>query len=202
VPGEESSPVGAREEAEVLGLGLGRHGQTRVDGEGAHLGLGHLAEGKAHPGKRLRLERRQHVGLVLGLVSGDAQQRAGRVIGFGHPGVVAGREGLAAQARCEVEHRVKADLPVAAHARIGRFTRRVAGDERVHDPRAELGPKVDCEVGHPQGVRESSRLGHGGRRAAAALGVVLLIAPQLERHRDGFPGSAGQQRRDCAVDAT
>ena len=71
-------------------------------------------------------ERGEHVGLVLGGIGGDPQQRAGGVVGLGDPGVVTGGQALAAEPVGEVEHRVEADVAVAADARV----RGLAGRER------------------------------------------------------------------------
>ena len=50
-------------------------------------------------------------------------------------------------------------------------------------------------------MRERSRLGHRGRRAAALLGVVLAVRPELERDGDGLAVLRAEERGDARVDA-
>ena len=101
---EEARPVRARQEAEVLRVGLGGDREPGVGRDPPDLGLGQLPEREAHARQGLRRERRQHVGLVLGRIGGGAQQRAALL---GHDAcVVAGGEGGAAETLGELQHRI------------------------------------------------------------------------------------------------
>ena len=114
-------------------------------------------------GKRIRAsdagdKRREHVGLILGGIGRDAQQRPIWMIGLGDPRVMAGREPGAAEAHGQVEHRVEPDVAVAADARVRRLPGREAGDERLDHAGPELRAQIDREVGQPHRVRERPRL--------------------------------------------
>jgi hypothetical protein len=61
--------------------------------------------------------------------------------------------------------------------------------------------QVDGEVRDPHLVSQRSRLGHRRGRAAAALGVVLGVGPQLQGHRDGLTLARAEVRGHGAVDA-
>ena len=173
--------------------------------------LAQLAQREAHPRQRLGLERRQHVGLVLGLVGGGAQQRPARVVGLRGARVVAGGQRRAAEAVGELEHRVEPHVAVAAHARVGRLPRRVAGDERVHDPGAELARAGRCvKCGMPIGcasarawataVAEQQLLSASFSASAHSSSVTATVVPvcahrcaatRCRRRRSWPPACAG-----------
>ena len=83
-------------------------------------------------------------------------------------------------------------MAVAADARVRGLPRLVARQPRLDHPGAELRAQVEREVRHPHPVGERARDAHRVRRAARRLGVVGLVGPQLERHRDR--ALAGEQR--------
>ena len=95
----------------------------------------------------------------------------------------------------EGEHRVEAHVAVAAHARVRRQPRGMVGQERRDDARGESGAQVEREVRQPHPMSHRAREPHGVRRAARGLGVVGLVAPQLERHRDGLVARARDEQR-------
>src|SRR4051794_24574548 len=66
----------AREEAEVLALGLRGHGEAVLGGDLAHPALLEPGERKAQRAEQLRRQLREHVALVLGGVRGRRQQGA------------------------------------------------------------------------------------------------------------------------------
>ena len=74
-------------------------------------------------------------------------------------------------------------MAVAAHARIRGLARRKSRDERLDYPGPKLVPQVDREVRQTHRVGELASLGNRRSRAAAALGVVLRVRPQLQRDR-------------------
>ena len=180
VAGQERGLAGAGQEAQVLRLGLGGHGQPGLGGQRAHLRLGQLPEREAQPRERRGRDGREHVGLVLGLVGGGAQQPVVR-----HPRVVARGQIGRAEPVGERDHRVEAHVAVAADARVRRHAVRVARQERVDHAGPERLAQVEREVRHAHPVRDRARHAHGVRGAAGGLGVVLGVRPQLERDRDG-----------------
>jgi hypothetical protein len=114
---------------------------------------------------------------------------------------VAGGQRRGAEAIGEGEHGVQAHVAVAAHARVGGQAGGVLGQPGVDDAGAELGAQVEAEVRQPHGVGDGARDAHRAGRAARALGVVVGVAPQLERHGGGVRSAAqgGDRRVDAAA---
>ena len=133
--GQEAGAVGAGQEAQVLRVDLARHRQPGLRGDRPHLGLGQLAEREPQPGQRRRRERGQHVGLILGGIGRDAQERSSLVGDLRGAGVVAGGQPGATETIGQVEHRVQAHVAVAADARIRGLARGEARDERLDHAR-------------------------------------------------------------------
>ncbi len=152
-----------------------------------------LAEREAQPRERVAMQRGEHVGLILRGVDGEPQQA---VVGAAR--VVAGRQRRGAEPVGEVEHRVQADVAVAAHARVRRQPVGVLAQPRIDDAVAKLVAQVEREMRQAEVVREAPRAAHRGGRAARALAVVVDVGPQLERH--GHRVAVAEQRRDRAVD--
>jgi len=194
VAGEERRAPGPGEEAQVLGVGGTRHGEPGLLGQRAHVRLVQLAQREAQPGDRRRLQRREHVALVLERVGGGADQPVGR-----DPRVVPGRQRLRAEAIGQCDHRVEAHEAVAAHARVRRLTGGVVAHPRLHHARAKLVAQVQGEVRQPHAVRERPGAAHRAGRAARGLGVVLRRGPQLQGHGDRVRPAA--QRSDRGVHA-
>ena len=135
---QEASPVRAGEEAEVLGVRLACDREPRFGGDPPDLRLGQLAEWEAQPRERLGRQRGEHVGLVLGGIGGRAQQRPRGIPAVGEPRVVTCRKLRAPEHVGERQHRVEADMAIAAHARVRRLAGSVRGDERLNHAGAEL----------------------------------------------------------------
>src|SRR5512132_3083454 len=72
-PLQESGSVPVGDEADVVTVGLVRHGQAAVCGLGAYVDLGRETERKIGPTKLIMTEYAQHVGLILGDVDGPMQ---------------------------------------------------------------------------------------------------------------------------------
>ena len=179
--GQERRLAGAGEEAEVLRLGLVGDGQPGLARRArAPRGLVSSPSGKRSRASVAGATRGEHVRLVLGRVGGARAAARRRVT----PRVVAGGEVGRAEAVGELEHRVEPHVAVAAHARVRRLARRVAGQERLDDAGAELRAQVEREVRQAHPVRDRAREPDRVRRAARRLGVVLRVGPQLERDRD------------------
>ena len=92
-------------------------------------------------------------------------------------------------------------MAVAADARVRGLPGHEAGDERLDHAGPELRAQIDREVGQPHRVRQTPRLRDRGGRAAAPIGVVLGVRPELERDRRRLALARAQERRDRAVDA-
>ena len=90
----------------------------------------------------------EDVGLVLARVLGGVQLRSVRTLK--DPRVVAGGQGVEAQAEHPVEHQVEAHEGVAAQAGVGSLAGQVGAVERLDHSLAELGLQVPAVVGHPQ----------------------------------------------------
>ena len=198
---QEPGPRGSRKETQILRVGLARDRQPGRFGDPPDLGLREVPERESHPRKRRRRQRREHVRLILGRIGRDAQQWTRRVAPFRDPRVVTRGQVVGAETRGEVEHRVEANVAVAAHARVGGLSGGERGDERLDHAGAELVAEIDREVWKAHRVRQRPRLRDRGGRAAAALGVVLVIGPQLERDRDGLAIARALKRRHRAIDA-
>src|SRR5207249_10807726 len=95
------------------------------------------------------------------------------------PGVVACEQRLGADAIGELEHRVEAYEPVAAHARIWRAATGMLVEEVVHDrlPKAVLNVERDVREAHRVPQRPGAQ--HRLRGEAAAGAVDALIGPEL-----------------------
>ena len=196
VAGQERRPPSARQEAEILRVGLGGHGQPGLGGERAHLRLGQLTEGKPHASQRGGCEGGEHVGLVLGRICGRAKKSV-----TGRAGIVTRRKLGGPQAVGMLEHGVEPDAAVAAHARVRGLPQGVVGEPGLDHPSAELRAQVEGQVRHPHPVCDSARGPNGGGAAARGFGVVLRVAPELEGDGDRFAARAcDQQRRDGGVD--
>ena len=197
VPREERLAARPGEEAQVLRVRCARDRQPLALGEVPHLRLRQLPEREPHPRDAGWRECGEHVRLVLRRVGGRADQAVVR-----DARVVAGGQVRRAQAAGEVEHGVEPHVAVAAHARVRGEAGGVIGDPRVDDAGAKRVAQVERDVRQAHPVREPSRVAHRARRAAGALGVVVRVAPQLERDGDRLRPVLvrAEQRGDRAVD--
>ena len=171
-PLEEGAVVVAGEEAGLLALPALGDGEPRGARLGARLGLRLLAERELDPLEERRIERGEHVRLVLVRVGRASEQAA--AVALDDPRVVAGPELRRARALGEGEQLVEAEAAVAAAARVRGLAARVRRDERVDDGAAELLAEVERHVRQAERVAGLARRDHGFRRAAGALGVGAL----------------------------
>ena len=169
-------------------------GSPASQGQRTHLGLGQLGQREPHPRQRRGRQRREHVGLVLGRIGRRAQQPVLR-----DPRVVPGGETPKRRAR----PRTRASRR-AARRRCSGCTGSASPPRRSRPgtarPRPPGTPAADQrEVRQPHPVRDRPRQPHRVGRAAGRGGVVLDVAPQLQRDRDRV--LAHEQRRDRRVHA-
>ena len=179
MPGQEGALALAGEEAEVLALALGGDREARRAAASSRTsGLVRSASGKRRRGKRLRPQRGQHVGLVLGGVGRRGEQRALAVVG--DAGVVARGERRGPQPLGEGEHRVDPQLAVADHAgvRASAPPRGRAGSRRRRWP--ETRPRGRASGG-------AGRVAWASARApTTASGEQQLRAPSVCRSAHSF----------------
>src|SRR5690349_24604507 len=89
---EEGAIVITRKEARLLAVGPPRDGEPGALGLGPRRLLVLIAQRERDPGQVLRVERGEHVALILGGVRGAGEQ--GRAVALDDPRVVTGREPL------------------------------------------------------------------------------------------------------------
>ena len=164
---EEGAVVAAGEEARLLALAPGGRCEPGGGRLGARLGLRQLAERELDPVEEARVERREHVGLVLLRVGRACEESAAAVLD--DPRVVAGPEPRRPGAAREREQLGEAEAAVAAAARVRRLAARVAPDERIDDRAAELLAQIERHVREPARVTRLARRDHRLGRAAGAL---------------------------------
>ena len=194
---EEGAAAEAGDEAEVLALALVGHREPGVARELADGVLGEPAEREAEPVEQRRVELGEHVALVLGGVGGGAHERA--VLVARDARVVTCSKASGAEEVGQLEHRVKTNLTVAAHARVRSAAGGVAVEEVVHHLGAEALAQVERDVrdAHaaargrarralPAGSSSSCRRRSRGRPRARA-------SPRLPRRRRR--ARAGRRRR-------
>src|SRR5581483_10708046 len=144
-------------------------GKSRVGGLAARLLLRLRAEREPQPLEEARVERREHVALVLSLVDGAREQRA--PIALDDARVMTCRESRRAGALRERKQLGEAEAAVAADARVRRLAARVAAHERLHDRLAERLAQVERDVREPERMARLARRDHRARRATCALGA-------------------------------
>src|ERR1022692_411041 len=95
--------VAARDEADLLRVGLLRQRQPPLAGQLANLGLGHAAQRKERAAELLLGEAEEEIGLVLAAVSWALEQPAFADLVILHSGVVARRYAVGANLLCNNE---------------------------------------------------------------------------------------------------
>ena len=177
VAGEERALSVAREEAEVLALALAGDREPRGGSEPAHPRLGEIRKREPEAGERLRPQRGQHVGLVLGRVGWSGEEWPVAVVG--EAGVMTGGERPGPQAVGQREHRIDPDLPVADDARVRRLPARIAAQEPVDNRGPEALLEIEGQMRDAHAVGERPGTDHRLGRAAAPGSVGSPVRPQL-----------------------
>ena len=198
LPLEEGAIVVAGEEAGLLALAPLGNVQAGRRGLGSRLRLRLAAERELDPLERGRIERREHVGLVLVRI-GRAREEA-TAAALDDPRVVAGREPRGAGPVGEREQLVEAKVAVAAAARVRRLAASVCLDEGRDDRAPEVLAQIERHVGQLERVAGLAGGDHRLRRAAGSLGVRPgRVEPEPQRDADRL--RPGAKERDGAVDA-
>jgi hypothetical protein len=175
-----------------------RRGEPRALGLGAGRLLVLLAEWERQTRQVPRIERGEHVALVLDRIGAAGEQKPSLPLDDAR--VVARHQVLGAGAPRERQQLGEAEAAVAARARIRRLAARIAAHERRHDRAPELLAEVERHVRHAEAVARLARRDHALGRAAGALGVrPLRIEPEAKRHTHRV--RQGAQERDRAVHA-
>ena len=144
-----------------------------------------------------RVEAREHVGLVLGLVVRAREQPAAAM--FDDPRVVTGRETGGSCALREREQLGEAEAAVARDARVRRLAAGVAAHEGDNGT-PELLAQVERDVRDAERVTGCPRRQHRVGRAARALRArPVRVEPEPQRDADRV--GARSKQRDGAVDA-
>ena len=150
--GEERTVVVSAEEARLLTLGPLGDRKTCGARLGTRLCLRLGSERKPEPWQDLRVDLAEHVRLILRGVRGAGDEQAPAVAN--DSGIVARRQPTRPDAHGKGEQLVEPQTPVAAHARVGRRSRRIAPDEGRDDGLAELCARVDSHVRNAEPVAE------------------------------------------------
>ena len=198
LPLEEGAIVVAGEEARLLALAALGDLETGGGRLGPRLRLRLSAEGELDPIEHLRVERREHVRLVLVRIRAPREQAA--AVALDDPCVVTGPERRCTGTVREGEKLVEAEAAVAAPAGIRRLATCVPLHERLDDGGPELLAQVERHVRDAERMAGLTRGDHRLRRAAGALGVRPGgIEPEPQRDPDRL--RPRPQQRDRAVDA-
>jgi hypothetical protein len=82
----------------------------------------------------------------------------------------------------EVDHRIQAHVAVTADAGIGCLAGTVRGQVRLHDTGRELFAQIEGQMGQAGFVSKRSGAADCRCRATAALFVIVVVTPKLQRH--------------------
>src|SRR5205085_8862547 len=164
-----------------LALRAARRSEARALGLGARRVLVLLAERERDSREVPRIERSEHVALILGGIGPAGEQQP--AVALDDARVVARREALRPGSPREGKQLGEAEAAVAPHARVRRLAARVTADERRDDRAAELLAEVEGHVRHAQPVTRLARSDHALGGAARALRVrSVRVEPEPERH--------------------
>ena len=192
----------ARDEADVLALGLRRDRKPEALRKSPNLVLAEATHGKERAPEFLLPEREQEVALVLGRVGRRAQLELSRPA-RGDARIVPGPDRPRSESGGPVPEGVELHVAVAERARVGRAAREVGVDEGFDDARREGLAEVDDVVRDAEQRRAATCVLEVVERTASRVPVgPRARGSESHRHADHLvAGSAQQGRRDGAVDA-
>ena len=198
MPAEKRAVVVAGEEARLLALGPACSSEPCTLGLRPCYLLVLLAEREGDSREVARLERREHVALVLRRV--DSAREEETAVSLDDARVVAGRQPLGAGTPREREQLGEAEAAVAAGARVRRLAAGVAADEGRDNRAPELLAQVERHVRHAEPV---TRLARGDHALGRAAGALRIRSVRIEPETEGDPDRVrpGAEERDRAVDA-
>ena len=198
-PLEEGPVVVAGEEARLLALAALGGDEARRRGLGARLRLRQLPERELDPVELSRVERGEHVGLVLVRIGARARAAAGR---RARRSARSGRSRASRRRRARRRRAARRSGSRRCSGRTGSGSRPRAYDSTKGSTTARRNSSRRSSVtcGSPSAVAGLARGDHGLRRAAGALGVGAgRVEPEPERDADRL--RPGAEQRDGAVDA-
>src|SRR3989442_8419725 len=175
--------LAARDEADLLALGLVGDGEAELAGVLADLTLGHAAEREQDAPEPLAVQAIEHVRLILRVVDGGVQLRAAGAVD--HPRVVACRKPVESKLEHAGGHEVEAHERVAAHAWIWRAALEVGAVEGLNHPFPKLALQGPAVIRNVEDRGNAPRVFHGveGAAPAAARRLVGVVArPLLQGH--------------------
>ncbi len=176
--GQEGTRVTVGDEADVVAVGLGGHGQAARRRLRPHLRLGGVTQREQRPAQLLTGEHGEHVGLVLGRVRAAVQAAVRQ------PRVVPGADRVEAEGHRPVQHRRELDLLVAPQARVGRAPLCVLGHEIGHHVLVEPLRHVPHVERDPDHVRGAPGVPGVLQRAAAPRPGPVRLRVQRQREMD------------------
>ena len=168
--------VAVRDEADVVGIRLGRGGETVAGRLLADLGLFGVADREETAIQLVAREHAEDVGLVFLGVGGSAE-----VALVVDNCVMPGGDSIEAQGHRAVQQRRELDLLVAAQARVGGLAVFVGPHEVVDDFCLEAVGEVPHVKRDAQVVAHSARVGGVFQRTAAAGGLARLLRVLAQR---------------------
>ena len=159
-------------EADFLGIGLVRHGQSGFLSKDPYLFLAVSAKGHESLRQLFLCELVEHVSLILGgmLCLFDSIPAVFQTY---QAGIVACGHIVSLQDFCRVEHLVPLYIAVALNAGIGSPSLQIAADKRGHDLLFKVPYAVERIKSDPQRVRHPA-----GVVDLAAAAVVFAQCPQ------------------------
>ena len=177
-PCQVSGGLAARDEADLLALGLVRDGQAELACVLAHLGLGHPAKRKDDARKPLAVQVVEHVRLALRRIDRRVKLWTGRAMN--DPRVMSGGEPVKPELEHPPKHQVETDEGVAPQARIRRPTRQVRLVERLDHTLAELQLQVPAVI---RNVEDGRYAGADERKVHFAddLAASMRASDELSR---------------------
>jgi len=181
VLGQERAVVRARDETDLLRVGLARHRQSQSFGLGPRLLLGLPADREQGSRELLLAHHVQHVGLIFRTVQPPAQMPRTRGVLPG-PNVVARGDEVEPAVVRPVQEGPELDVLVAPDARVGRSTRAMLTVEVVQDGAFELGAHVHDLEREPADLRHRSGVGLGLWAAAAVVHAVQMDKLEVRAH--------------------
>ena len=206
---EEGAVVVAGEEAGLLALAALGDVEAGSGRLGARLRLRLLAERELDPVEQRRVERGEHVGLILVRVGRAGEQPP--AVALDDARVVAGPELRRSGALGEGEQLVEAEAAVAAAARVRRLAARVAATKGSTTARRNSSRRSSVTCGSPSAwqVSRAAMTASGEQQARSESGPAgssqsrsvtpIALRPGAEQ-RDGAVDAAAHRDRDALRD--
>ncbi len=199
--GDERGVIAARDEADVLAVGLCRHRQIEAPRQRARLVLGHATQREVQEGELHARRREEEIALVAAIIGSAMQLRPACAVDAAH--VMPGGERVGAEIARRRQQVAELHRLVAAHAGDRRLAARVGIGEIVDHVAAEAALVVEHVMRDAQPLGDARGVMDVLPGAACALlrqGRAVVV--ELQRDADDVEPLLDQQRRGHrAVDA-